>query len=121
MIESIRINNSKVEILDQTQLPFTEKYILIDNYKEMAEAIYKLKIRGAPAIGSAAAAGCYLASLEFSGKENSSDMILRAIIELENTRPTAVNLVAATSKIKNILKNNANNLTEKLYKFMLCK
>jgi len=119
MIESIRINNSKVEILDQTQLPFTEKYILIDNYKEMAEAIYKLKIRGAPAIGIAAAAGCYLASLEFSGKENSSDMILRAIIELENTRPTAVNLVAATSKIKNILKNNANNLTEKLYKFMI--
>ena len=119
MIESIRISKNKVEILDQTQLPFVEKYIEIQNYREMAEAIFRLKIRGAPAIGIAASAGSYLAALEFENKENFLDNIFRAITDLENTRPTAVNLFAATLKIRKIIKENPINISEQLYKFTI--
>ncbi len=119
MIESIRISKNKVEILDQTQLPFLEKYLPIKDYREMAEAIFKLKIRGAPAIGIAAAAGSYLASLEFSDKKDFSDKIFTAITDLENTRPTAVNLFAATSKIREMIQKNPENISEQLYNFTL--
>ncbi len=117
MIESIRIEKNKVEILDQTQLPFKESYLLIKNYREMAEAIFKLKIRGAPAIGIAASAGTYLAALEFENQENSKEKILKAITELENTRPTAVNLFAATNKIRKIISKHPQNISEELYLF----
>ena len=119
MIESICISKNKIEILDQTQLPFVEKYIIIENYREMAEAIFKLKIRGAPAIGIAAATGCYLAALEFENKDDALSNIFKAITDLENTRPTAVNLFSATSKIRKIIKNNPNNISDQLYKFTI--
>ena len=54
--------NGKVRLLDQTKLPLEEKFILTDNYNEVCKAIYRLSIRGAPALGVAGAYACVLAS-----------------------------------------------------------
>jgi len=89
-------------ILDQTKLPHEVSYILCTHYKEVAEAIRKLRVRGAPAIGIAAAFGYALAAFNFSDKEEQSmdDYLSRAAAELRATRPTAVNLGWALDRME---------------------
>ena len=112
MIKSIEIFNDYVKILDQTKLPLEETYLEITDYKEMIEAIKKLKIRGAPALGIAAAATAYLA-LKKCSRKNYSDYFEKVIKQIEESRPTAVNLFMATRKIKDfLLRNKKINKTE---------
>ncbi len=79
-------NDENLAILDQRKIPWEVSYCICKNYSEVADAIEKLKIRGAPAIGIAAAYGVALAALE------GVDKIIPAIERLSHTRPTAVNL-----------------------------
>ena len=60
--------NNKVRILDQTKLPLYEEFIETDNYKVVCDAIYRLSIRGAPAIGVAGAYACVLSKKIFYQK-----------------------------------------------------
>ncbi|OQY36713.1 MAG: hypothetical protein B6226_06090, partial [Candidatus Cloacimonetes bacterium 4572_65] len=96
MIQSIVITKEKITVLDQTKLPAEECYRDIINYKDMVEAIKRLRIRGAPAIGIAGLAGVWLAFKEFRRNPNCKELLLDAITVLENSRPTAVNLSYAT-------------------------
>jgi methylthioribose-1-phosphate isomerase len=99
---SISEDNSKVIILDQTLLPGKEKFIEICSLPELVEAIVNLRVRGAPAIGVAAALGIAVI-LKQSKKNNITDLTaeLEDISEqLVNSRPTAVNLKWAIDKIK---------------------
>ena len=68
-IEPVNIRNDKLVILDQTLLPGEEKYIEMDRAEDIYEAIKSLRVRGAPAIGVAAAIGIY-AVLKSSGAED---------------------------------------------------
>ncbi len=79
-------NDENLAILDQRKIPWEVSYCICKNYSEVADAIEKLKIRGAPAIGIAAAYGVALAALE------GADKVIPAIERLSHTRPTAVNL-----------------------------
>ncbi len=97
MIKSIYFKENAVYILDQTLLPAQEKYIQIINYRQMIEAINMLRIRGAPAIGIAGAAGAYLAS-----KNHPEDNFFACLAEIEAARPTAVNLSHACHKIRKL-------------------
>jgi methylthioribose-1-phosphate isomerase len=106
MIYSIRRIKESFEIIDQTLLPHIEKYIQIDNYQQMIEAIKSLQIRGAPAIGIAATAAVYLAVCEYIDRDNFIEQITNAIIQIENSRPTAVNLHNATGNIRKILRKS---------------
>ena len=54
--------NGKVILIDQTKLPLKEEFIETDDYEIVCEAIYRLSIRGAPAIGVAGAYACVLAA-----------------------------------------------------------
>lgn len=92
MIESIIIKNKKVKIIDQTLLPQEEKYIDILDYKSMIEAIKKLRIRGAPAIGIAGLVASALALDEFKLLPDYQTKLILALDEIEEARPTAVNL-----------------------------
>lgn len=65
----VRFDGKKLALLDQTKLPGEEIYIEIQTKEDMWDAIYHLKVRGAPAIGVAAAYGLYADSLSFSGKD----------------------------------------------------
>jgi methylthioribose-1-phosphate isomerase len=94
--------DGKVRLIDQTKLPLEEKFIITDNYKDVCTAIYRLSIRGAPAIGVAGAYACVLASNKIN-KNNLTDFISEFLIkadEISLTRPTAVNLMWAVNKIK---------------------
>ena len=60
--DSVEFNESKdaVVIVDQTLFPWEEKLIVLENKEQVYEAIKKLRVRGAPAIGVAAAYGLYI-------------------------------------------------------------
>lgn len=98
MIPPLRWNEEEeyVELLDQTRLPLEEVWVKISTPEEMAEAIRSLRVRGAPAIGIAAAFGVVLAA----GFDGSRTAALEAADLLEKTRPTAVNLFYALKRMR---------------------
>jgi len=102
-IYSIKRVGDCFEILDQTLLPSQEKYVVIETYIQMIEAIKSLQIRGAPAIGIAAVSACYLACKEFANTTNFHTNMLSAITQIEVSRPTAVNLFHATQRVRALL------------------
>ncbi|OFW56575.1 MAG: S-methyl-5-thioribose-1-phosphate isomerase [Actinobacteria bacterium RBG_19FT_COMBO_54_7] len=85
--------DGKVILLDQTRLPHEESYLEINDWREVAEAIRSMRVRGAPAIGIAAAYAMALAAAD-------SRDVFAAADELAGTRPTAVNLFWAIERMK---------------------
>ena len=100
--ETIAWGDGEVIILDQTRLPAEEEYLHCRTTGEVAEAIKRLSVRGAPAIGVAAAMGLALgaASLEDDlPPEEFRQALGRVTDELAATRPTAVNLFWALKRM----------------------
>ncbi len=90
--------DGRVVLLDQTRLPAEEVYMEISDWREVAEAIRKMRVRGAPAIGIAAAYGIALAALApGAGRE-----VEAACRELATARPTAVNLAWAVERMRRV-------------------
>ena len=87
-------------MLNQTRLPLAEDYIECRDYRRVAEAIRRLEVRGAPAIGAAAAFGLVLGAQELvaNGRPLISGLPEIAA-ELRQTRPTAVNLAWALDRM----------------------
>ena len=101
MIETLRWTAQGVEMIDQTRLPHVEEFVLCRDYKEVADAIQTMIIRGAPAIGVAAAMGVAI------GAQQASDDTFDAEFEeicrtLAATRPTAVNLFWGIERMKRL-------------------
>ncbi len=94
-----------VVILDQTQLPGKEVYVTLSSPEAVWDAIYKLKVRGAPAIGVAAAYGIYVCVRKIDTLDNSVFMNEFGKIKryLASSRPTAVNLTAALDRMESVL------------------
>jgi methylthioribose-1-phosphate isomerase len=117
MLPTIAWKNNKVIIIDQRKLP-KEVYITCTNYKQVANAIKNMAIRGAPAIGIAAAYAISLAakSVKTNSIDEFKEKIENVINEIEKTRPTARNLFFAVEKIKNIIQkeNNLKKLKERI-------
>src|SRR5437867_12521338 len=104
MIRSIRWTDAGVVMLDQRALPAQEIYHTCSDYKEVAEAIRSMVIRGAPAIGVAAAMGIAL-GMKNSPVASAEDMDLRfrrICDEIARTRPTAVNLFWAVGRMRKV-------------------
>ncbi|NMA68628.1 MAG: S-methyl-5-thioribose-1-phosphate isomerase [Desulfitobacterium sp.] len=90
-----------LKILDQTRLPIEIKYRLATNYEEVAEAIEKMEVRGAPAIGAAAAYGYALGAIKYDGElANLKEHMEKVQKRLAETRPTAVNLFWALRRME---------------------
>ncbi len=91
----------RIRLLDQTRLPWEEVFLELDDYRQMAAAIREMRIRGAPAIGVAAAYGMALAALgiEADSKEEFLAQLDTARQTLAATRPTAVNLFWALERM----------------------
>src|SRR5262245_46728451 len=101
MIETIQWTDAGVVMIDQTHLPIDEHYITCRDYEEVAAAIRDMTIRGAPAIGVAAAMGVALGVLKAS--ETDLDAQVATICDtLARTRPTAVNLFWAIDRMKRL-------------------
>ncbi|MBN2494777.1 MAG: S-methyl-5-thioribose-1-phosphate isomerase [Deltaproteobacteria bacterium] len=102
MLSPICWNEGRVRIIDQTRLPTEERWVDLERVEDVAEAIRTLAVRGAPAIGIAAAMGCALAAAKHEGDEPEAlaEAVRRAAKELAGTRPTAVNLFWALNRIR---------------------
>jgi methylthioribose-1-phosphate isomerase len=101
MIETIQWTSEGVVMIDQTRLPNEELYVTCKDYKQVAEAIRTMIIRGAPAIGVAAAMGVAIGVAQ--ADPNNLDAELAAIsAELAGTRPTAVNLFWAIDRMNRV-------------------
>ncbi|MBZ5723934.1 MAG: S-methyl-5-thioribose-1-phosphate isomerase [Acidobacteriia bacterium] len=99
MVETIQWTDNAVVMIDQTRLPLEEKYVSCRTYQEVAQAIRGMVIRGAPAIGVAAAMGVALGVLH--AEERDLDGQFQTICDtLAATRPTAVNLFWAIDRMK---------------------
>ena len=107
-METMRWTGSALELLDQTKLPHTVEYVSCRSYEDVAEAIKTMQVRGAPAIGAAAAYGLAMGALHL--KEGEKLAFLAAIDHiaavLAATRPTAVNLFWAINRMKDLVKAN---------------
>src|SRR5438270_12343417 len=101
MVETIQWTPEGVVMIDQTRLPLEEEYVTCRTYEEVATAIRDMIIRGAPAIGVAAAMGVALAVLHAGpdGLDRQFDAICDT---LARTRPTAVNLFWAIDRMKQL-------------------
>lgn len=103
-METMRWNGTCLSLLNQTLLPITIEYIKCDNYRTIANAIKRLEVRGAPAIGAAAAFAFVLGAREAAQKK---EMFLTNVLaianELKMTRPTAINLFWAIDRMIGIV------------------
>jgi len=93
---------NKVKLLDQTRLPREEVYLELGDYQEVAAAIKEMRIRGAPAIGVAAAYGIALGALKIAAASRDEFLLrLKDIMQtLAATRPTARNLFATIDRMQ---------------------
>ena len=117
MIPSIEWTNNKVKMIDQTQLPHKLQFLEFDDFRDVAKAIKVMNIRGAPAIGVAAAMGVALATIEYKNlpKEKFLTKMEEAANIIRSTRPTASNLFWAVDRVWKIINNypdDPKNLSE---------
>ncbi len=107
-IESVRFDNETgtLVILDQTLLPNEKKYLYLCEQKDIWDAIYHLKVRGAPAIGIAAAYGAYLGVRSSAAQQYEEFCAEFEKVKnyLASSRPTAVNLFWALDRMENRLR-----------------
>lgn len=100
MVETIQWTADGVVMIDQTKLPLQEVFVTCRTHAEVAEAIRSMVIRGAPAIGVAAAMGVALGVEALTGPDEARfASICRSLAE---TRPTAVNLFWAIDRMKRL-------------------
>ncbi len=110
MLKAIKWQKDKVYILEQRKLPEKIEYLECKNYEEVARAIEALSIRGAPAIGIAAAMAVALAcmNIKASSAKEIYDKLKPVFNRLISTRPTAVNIKWAIERIESLINNNFN-------------
>ena len=103
MIKTLEWTDAGVRFIDQTKLPTEETYVTCKTYEEVADAIRTMIVRGAPAIGVAAAMGVALGVRESQAKNHEELQREFAHIcdVLAGTRPTAVNLFWGIRRMKN--------------------
>lgn len=99
MIHSLEWKDGYLLLLNQTLLPSRVEYIECHDYHRVVQAIKRLEVRGAPAIGVAAAFGIVLGAKEFPNNPYFWTSLLKVADELGQTRPTAVNLFWAIERM----------------------
>jgi len=110
MIKTLEWTDEGVVMIDQRLLPTEEAYPVFKTYEEVAQAIKDMVVRGAPAIGIAAAMGVALGARDTeAGSADEFDQAFDQICEsLGSTRPTAVNLFWAIERMRNLCANLRN-------------
>ncbi len=101
MVETIQWIDGGVVMIDQTRLPREESYVTCTTYEQVADAIRSMVIRGAPAIGVAAAMGVALGIAHANGTDL-DEQFEKICDTLSRTRPTAVNLFWAIDRMKRV-------------------
>lgn len=107
-IQTIRWSNGHVKLIDQTKLPHKLEYIHCRDVKTLWQAIRRLSVRGAPALGVAAAFGILLGIKIFSGNDRKrfSRHVEQIADYIATSRPTAVNLFNALARMKQVIQRH---------------
>src|SRR5438477_9374227 len=113
--KTIEWTDEGVVMIDQRKLPTAEEYPVFKTYQEVAEAIRVMVIRGAPAIGVAAAMGVALGVRDSKAKNTAElrEDFKQIADTLAATRPTAVNLFWAIDRMKRLFKEVATDGADK--------
>ena len=112
MVETIEWTDAGVVMIDQTRLPREQVFVTCRSYVEVAVAIRSMVIRGAPAIGVAAAMGVAL------GVQEDADFD-RVCETLASTRPTAVNLFWAIERMRTLWVSLSGEPREEIVRRMI--
>ena len=109
--ETMIFKDKELKLIDQRKLPGEIEYFSCKDYRDAEFAISDMVVRGAPAIGAAAAYGFYLAALEFAelDKAELKKELIKAAEELIAARPTAVNLSWAVEQLLDLALDNLDN------------
>lgn len=109
-VETLRWRADKLEMIDQRVLPMRFEYLSYANADEVAEGIRSMVVRGAPAIGCAAAYGVALQALAYQHADKSGfeQAMAYGFEVLAASRPTAVNLFWALQRVKEFLQAHAH-------------
>lgn len=102
-IEWVESPQAAIRLLDQTLLPSVEKYIDITETASLVDAIQRLVVRGAPALGASGAYGVALAMAEANRNEWSDSQLQVAIQSVRDARPTAVNLAWGVDQVRDLV------------------
>ncbi len=107
-LRPVQWEDDHVRLLDQTRLPAEEVWLTLKSWREIAEAIRTLRVRGAPAIGVTAAMGVALAALESRASDINGLLadLDQALKGLAATRPTAVNLFWALDRMRRVAESH---------------
>ena len=114
MLPTIKWDKDRVILIDQRRLPEEEVYVECTEYNQVADAIEKMVIRGAPAIGVAASFGVALGLMNVQGTENLDKEFDRILSRFERTRPTARNLFWALERMKATFTENCSLILPQL-------
>ncbi len=113
-IKTVEWKDNYSKMVDQTLLPEEFKYVNITSGQQMYDAIKSMIVRGAPAIGVSGAHGVALYAQELQKENLSKDEFISKLLEkadyMATSRPTAVNLMWAVEKQKNIIKNSKSDI-----------
>ena len=119
--KTLEWKNNSLILLDQTLLPQRVRHVRYSDYRQVARAIKDLKVRGAPAIGIAAAYGLVLGLKKFKGEDQTRffQRLTRIVAELQATRPTAVNLSWALERMRKTAQANRHLSLPELNKLLV--
>ncbi len=113
-VRTIQWRPGEVSLIDQRRLPRKEEYRVCRTYRQVAQAIRTMVVRGAPAIGVAAAMGVALGAYRIRHPKSVESIMERVFRTLEDTRPTAVNLHWALARMRRVYEENRNGDLESL-------
>ncbi|MBU5313775.1 S-methyl-5-thioribose-1-phosphate isomerase [Tissierella carlieri] len=116
-IKAIEFKDDILYLIDQRKLPTIYEIFQCKDYKEVDFAIKDMVVRGAPAIGATAAYGVVLAAKEFLNQDKKDFLgnLDKALEVLNNSRPTAVNLMWAIRKMRLLIEENRRLSNEEIY------
>lgn len=119
--KTIEWKNDKVLMIDQRKLPLEEVYLEYSDYKSLADAIKSMVVRGAPAIGVAAAMGVALGALGIDAKSHEEfvQKMEKVCQTLIDARPTAVNLPWAVARMKKAYESQTDLGIEQLQQLLV--
>ena len=122
-IDNVKLNDdeTKVVIIDQTQLPNATEYLTLGTAKDLYDAIFELKVRGAPAIGICAGYGIYVLARTIETEDYNTfyEKFVEYKDYLNSSRPTAVNLSWALNRMERVVTDNKEKSVAEIKQLLL--
>lgn len=116
-IRTLEFKDEKLYLIDQRKLPLHYEIFQCETYKDVDFAIKDMVVRGAPAIGASGAYGVVLGAKEFKnlGKEEFLAKMEHVLNTLNQSRPTAVNLMWGINRMRKVIEDNKDLSPEEIY------